>query len=440
MTRLVRVTLSGAIALSALLLSIGLPAADMAGHGGLIRSITVSADGRLVLTSSFDYTVRLWQFDLQQELRAFEAHEGPVNGAVFVPGQNRLLSIGADRALILWDLEDGRPLRTMIGHRGRGQSVAVTAKGDSAVTGGWDGRLVLWDLDEGRQTRVIETGVAVTAVAFGLGESVIVAGERDGAFRLWRRNDGISLGGIQAHDLGLTTLAASRDGRRLLSIGLDNAARIWDLDSLDLISEYLPEPEVKPLSAAIAPDGRSLLVGYIDGKVVHLDAARGAVLRSFEDPPGPVWAVAFSADGRFALTANAEERVKVWHLETGDRIDIADSTDGNRPTPWLESDHPGARVYRKCANCHALTTSEPQRSGPHFTGLFGRPAGAVGDYRYSSALGNSDLVWTRDTLSELFRQGPDRFLPGTKMPVQQITDEQALRDLIDYLAEIAPEG
>jgi cytochrome c len=180
-----------------------------------------------------------------------------------------------------------------------------------------------------------------------------------------------------------------------------------------------------------------MLVGYLDGNLVHLDSANGRIKREFKVEPGPVWAVAFSANGHFGLTAGVEERVKVWHLASGDRIDVG-RNDPRRATPWLTSDHPGARTFRKCAGCHALTAEEPQRSGPHFAGLFGRHAGAVDSYRYSEALSKSPVVWSRDTIAALFREGPDRYLPGTKMPVQRIGKERELNDLIDYLAQIVP--
>jgi cytochrome c len=233
-------------------------------------------------------------------------------------------------------------------------------------------------------------------------------------------------------------LVASRDGRRLVTIGLDNVARVWDLQTLKALSSYLPEPQIKPVSAALAANGSEMLIGYVDGTMVHLDALTGAIKRRLKVEQGPVWAVAFTPDRRFALSAGASERVRVWHLASGDRIDVARDDGADRAEPWLDSKHPGARLFRKCANCHALSLHERQRAGPHFTGLFGRTVGGLEDYRYSKALRDAAFVWSRETIAELFRQGPDRYLPGTKMPVQKIADEASLGHLIDYLQQIVP--
>ena len=66
-------------------------------------------------------------------------------------------------------------------------------------------------------------------------------------------------------------------------------------------------------------------------------------------------------------------------------------------------------------------------------GLFGRRVGAVEGYSYSDALRGRNFVWDKDTLFKLFDEGPDKFLPGTKMPVQRVTDREKLRQLLEYL-------
>jgi cytochrome c len=413
-------------------------AADMIGHGGLIRSIDVSQDGAQVLTASFDYSARLWRFDDQSPLRSFDQHDGPVNGGLLVPAKRRAVTVGADGRFIVWNTDTGAPVHVRDAHRGRAMAVALSPDGETALTGGWDGRLALWNIDDGRLLAEFDVKIPLVSVAFGQHGAVLIAGGRDGSVSVLRRVDGVSVARFQAHDIGLTQLSVSADGSRLLTIGLDNKAKVWRQPDFEQVIEYLPEPETKPLASAMSRDGTAMLVGYLDGTLLHLDTATGMVRRSLRVENGPVWSVAFSSDSRFALTAGVSERVMVWHLETGDRIDANSTEDLQRPMPWLTSDHPGARVYRKCAECHALTRDEPQRSGPHFTGLFGRRAGSVAGYRYSEALRQSTVIWSPDTLAELFRRGPNHYLPGTKMPVQKITDEKSLASLIDYLRSIAP--
>ncbi len=86
--------------------------------------------------------------------------------------------------------------------------------------------------------------------------------------------------------------------------------------------------------------------------------------------------------------------------------------------------------------CHSLNPEGLRRSGPHCYGLFGRRAGSVPGYNYSAALRDRQFNWSGETLRALFRDGPDAYIPGTKMPLQRIADGTPLTDLIEYLREI----
>ena len=96
--------------------------ADMVGHGGMVRAIDVSPDGARVLTGSFDFTARLWNFAEQTEIGVLDAHAGPVTNVAFLPDGARALTTSDDQTAILWDLKTLKPLKRLNGH-GRGTRV-----------------------------------------------------------------------------------------------------------------------------------------------------------------------------------------------------------------------------------------------------------------------------------------------------------------------------
>ncbi|MEO0878129.1 MAG: c-type cytochrome [Pseudomonadota bacterium] len=97
----------------------------------------------------------------------------------------------------------------------------------------------------------------------------------------------------------------------------------------------------------------------------------------------------------------------------------------------------GARVFRRCAGCHALTAGA-QGKGPHLYGLFGRPAGSLAAFDYSDAMKKTDIVWTEETLSA-FLAHPRRFAPGTRMATR-MRDREKRADLIAYLKHATKEA
>ena len=84
-----------------------------------------------------------------------------------------------------------------------------------------------------------------------------------------------------------------------------------------------------------------------------------------------------------------------------------------------------------CAACHALTPDGgANMAGPHLHGLFGRRMGSLPGYRYSERLARGDVVWTRETVADLFARGPDVVVPGTTMPVQRVEEAGDLEALL----------
>ncbi len=108
--------------------------------------------------------------------------------------------------------------------------------------------------------------------------------------------------------------------------------------------------------------------------------------------------------------------------------------------PPEEMDNGERQFARKCSICHTLTGDTARRAGPTLAGLFGRPAGTVGDYVYSDALDGSQIVWEAESIDALFDLGPDHYIPGTKMPMQRITDPADRADLIAYLRRATATG
>src|SRR5262249_44412755 len=89
-----------------------------------LRSASLSADGRRVLTVSDDRTVRVWDVASSQLLAPPLRHDRGVDYAEFSRDGRRVLTTTEDSVLYLWDLTpDDRPLDELLtlarGLRGR---------------------------------------------------------------------------------------------------------------------------------------------------------------------------------------------------------------------------------------------------------------------------------------------------------------------------------
>lgn len=101
----------------------------------------------------------------------------------------------------------------------------------------------------------------------------------------------------------------------------------------------------------------------------------------------------------------------------------------------------GEKVFRKCKACHVADEAQ-NKVGPHLMGLFGRTAGELEDYRYSSAMteaGESGLVWTHESLGA-YLEAPRKYVPGTKMAFAGLRKEEDIADVIAYLEQYDEDG
>src|ERR1700722_4081474 len=91
----------------------------------------------------------------------------------------------------------------------------------------------------------------------------------------------------------------------------------------------------------------------------------------------------------------------------------------------------GKAVFEKCAACHSLEAGKND-IGPSLAGIFGRKAGSLEDFRYSSAMKRSNVTWDEHTL-DAFIEDPQAFIPGNRMPFDGLKDKQDRDDLLAYL-------
>lgn len=99
----------------------------------------------------------------------------------------------------------------------------------------------------------------------------------------------------------------------------------------------------------------------------------------------------------------------------------------------------GEKVFKKCKACHQIGEGAKNRSGPILTGVMGRAAGAVENFKYSKALkamADDGLVWDEANLNA-FLTKPRAFMKGTKMSFAGLKSEDDLAAIAAYLGSFA---
>ena len=401
------------------------------GHGGPIMDISVHTGTGQVATASFDNSVGLWEGRVPTWL---EGHEAAANAVAFL-SDRRAVSSGDDFALILWDFSTGDQTR-LEGHKGKVRRVAVSRDGAWIASASWDGSIGLWPVSGGAARFLKGHDAGVNDVVFSADGQQLFSASADGTIREWdiqAERSRIVVG----HGFGVNRLELSSGGDWLAYGAVDGVTRVLDPESGATIADFTLER--RPiLSMAYHTDTNQLAVGDGQGYIMMIDTAEWRISRDFRAMrQGPVWALDFGPSGKRIYAGGIEDVVFSWPV---DLLDEYDPAGGETRSFLREADSMpnGERQFmRKCSICHALTPAPSRKAGPTLHGVFGRPAGTVPGYRYSDILIGSDIVWSEDTIDALFDEGPDHYIPGSKMPMQRIVKPEDRQDLVEFLRDAA---
>jgi cytochrome c2 len=91
----------------------------------------------------------------------------------------------------------------------------------------------------------------------------------------------------------------------------------------------------------------------------------------------------------------------------------------------------GRKVFKQCRNCHSVKAGKYGTFGPNLYQVVGREAGTAPEHSYSSALKNSGIIWTVDTLDRWLAD-PQALVPGAGMEFH-LESAQERANVIAYL-------
>ncbi|KAH9524948.1 hypothetical protein Btru_028330 [Bulinus truncatus] len=326
-----------------------------------VTSVVISPDSSKFATGAQDLLVRLYDMATGKELRFFTGHADEVTDVCFV-GNNLLCSASMDSTLCIWDVENGHRLQTLKGHNRKVASCASDAQGKLVASGGWDCFVFVWKAANGEKMCDFNVGSPVNCVDFHPTEEQIVVGSWDSLIRIYNYFHKTRIAILRGHSTSVRDIAYSVDGRHLASAALDGDIKIWAADKgsqvgsikghCGPISKLTFSPsggelitagedhQIKvwsgelgiPLhklhttkfgaavSVAIAPDGRSVAVGYHLGTVRVYDLNTGVKMFEVRLSPCAVRAVTFSKDGSYILCGSDDNTVQALESGQGSKV------------------------------------------------------------------------------------------------------------------------
>jgi len=120
------------------------PLHTLMGHSHIVCSLAISADAKLLISGSWDQTIKIWHLETGELLNTLKGHRDRVYAIALSPNGQIIASGSADQTIKLWHLQTGELLGTFSGHTNIVTALAFTASGEMLVSGSLDKTIKIW--------------------------------------------------------------------------------------------------------------------------------------------------------------------------------------------------------------------------------------------------------------------------------------------------------
>ncbi len=199
-------------------------------------------------------------------------------------------------------------------------------------------------------------GSYVTTVA--LAGNVLVSGGYDGKLVWWDTAKNQAIRTTDAHATRIRQAAATPDGAVVASVGDDMLCKLWDAATGKLLRELKGHAAKTPAhfnsmlyAVAFSADGKFVATGDKVGHVAIWETESGKPVGTVEAPTlytfdaaqrmhsiGGIRSLAFSPDGKQLAVGGMGKVGNIDHLEGKGRVEVFDWRAGGKPTLELQSD------------------------------------------------------------------------------------------------------
>ena len=257
----------------------------------------------------------------------------PVLNALAFSPDGKSLAVSGNREILIHSLDGSTPLRRFPGLGDRILSLVFSNDGSTLVAAGGTparfGELQIWDVAAGKLKRSLTvTGDTVFGVSISPDASKIAIGCTDNSVRIVDTVSGQERFKIGNHENWVLGTVFSVDGKRIVSVGRDRAAKLTDatsgafLENVNLLRGELAAIARHPTKdiIVIGGDDRVPYIYTMDRGQNMKIADDSTLIRKLEMQDGSIAALAWSPDGAHIAVGGSWPEVTIYDAESGKRV------------------------------------------------------------------------------------------------------------------------
>ena len=172
-------------------------------------------------------------------------------------------------------------------------------------------------------------GLGITAVAMSPDGTKVVVGGANSTLQIWDVNTGVHTHNLVGHGGAISSIAFSRDGTKVVSgcLGVVDTLKIWSVATGAQITSFPFQASV--VAVEFNSDGTKIVAGYEGGgdDIIIWDAATGGYFKYYKSLGNNVLSVSFSPDDKKILCVGAQghsSKAFLIDVDKGSKIQLTE--------------------------------------------------------------------------------------------------------------------
>ncbi|TFK60274.1 WD40 repeat-like protein [Pluteus cervinus] len=283
-------------------------------------SITLSPDGRYIVSGSKDKSIRVWNIHSGQQVgQSLKGHKHGIHALSFSTDSTYIVSASYD-GIRFWDLESGQQEKQLWkDYISCQMATSFSPDCRCIVTPGFRD-LKMWGVLTGKQMCQPRSYscVLIKCLSISPNGRFIASGSDDAIIRIWNANSNKQVGCLRGHRDAVMCLSFSHDGRYLVSGSRDETIRMWGVGSHRQVDKPLKGHTGDILSIACFPDGKHIVSASSDQTIRLWNTQTGQqVGQSLTGHRGTSMNIVVLSDGRhFVSISDQDDKIKLWCVAT----------------------------------------------------------------------------------------------------------------------------
>jgi WD40 repeat protein len=193
-------------------------------HDGLIYRLIFSRDGRTIISSSADRTIKLWNAATGNLQSTLKAHTDAVTALAITSDDRFLISGGADKHIMIWDLANPQKTPDIFrGHDNWITDMAITNNDRHLITASLDRTIKIWDLVTKQLIKILTVDNSIWSIAISPDDKILATAALKESVILWNFTTGERLKKLNA----CSPVIFTKDGRYLIAGNQKHQLQIW---------------------------------------------------------------------------------------------------------------------------------------------------------------------------------------------------------------------